>query len=105
MGIGRVAFLTEGAHSQKLAVIVDIIDGTRALIDGPCSGVPRQEYKFSHLHLTKYSVKSNMDSTQSLCARHGKLLKLIQNGITLPGPRIWRNVHSVHPSLTTIVSS
>merc|ERR1712212_229320 len=55
--VGRVAFLTEGAHTQKLAVIVDIIDGTRALIDGPCSGVPRQEYKFANLHLTKYTVK------------------------------------------------
>merc|ERR1712002_431617 len=55
--IGRVAFLTEGPHAQKLAVIVDVIDGTRALIDGPCSGVPRQEYKFANLHLTKYVVK------------------------------------------------
>merc|ERR1712055_347325 len=67
--VGRVAFLTEGAHTQKLAVIVDIIDGTRALIDGPCSGVPRQEYKFANLHLTKFTVK----------IQHGQHSKSVRN--------------------------
>merc|ERR1711970_148850 len=57
--VGRVAFLTLGPHSQKLAVIVDVIDGRRALIDGPCSGVPRQEYKFANMHLTNFTVKIN----------------------------------------------
>ncbi|XP_076055443.1 ribosomal protein L14 [Oratosquilla oratoria] len=55
--VGRVAYLAGGPSEGKLAVIVDIINGTSALIDGPCSGVPRQEYKFSNMHLTKFTVK------------------------------------------------
>merc|ERR1711915_533270 len=55
--IGRVVFLNDGRYKGKLAVIVDIIDGNRALIDGPCSGVPRQTFKFSEMYLTKYLLK------------------------------------------------
>merc|ERR1712083_712508 len=57
--IGRVVFLNYGRFKGKLAVIVDVIDGNRALIDGPCSGVPRQEFKFSDMYLTKYMLKIN----------------------------------------------
>ncbi|XP_064109784.1 large ribosomal subunit protein eL14-like [Macrobrachium nipponense] len=55
--IGRVVFLNYGRFKGKLAVIVDVIDGNRALIDGPCSGVPRQPFKFSEMYLTKYLLK------------------------------------------------
>merc|ERR1711915_344585 len=55
--IGRVVFLSEGRYKGKLAVIVDIIDCNRALIDGPCTGVPRQSFKFSDMQLTKYLLK------------------------------------------------
>merc|ERR1711915_164016 len=55
--IGRVVFLNDGRYKGKLAVVVDIIDGNRALIDGPCSDVPRQAFKFSEMYLTKYMLK------------------------------------------------
>ncbi|KAK7072400.1 60S ribosomal protein L14 [Halocaridina rubra] len=55
--IGRVTYLNSGRFKGKLATIVDIIDMNRALIDGPCTGVPRQEYKFSNMYLTKYLLK------------------------------------------------
>merc|ERR1712198_409416 len=54
--IGRVVYLNEGPYRGKLAVIVDIIDTNRALIDGPCHGVPRQEYKFCTMQLTRYML-------------------------------------------------
>merc|ERR1712198_592986 len=55
--IGRVVYLNEGPYKGKLAVIIDIIDTNRALIDGPCHGVPRQEYKFCEMQLTSYILK------------------------------------------------
>ncbi|XP_045113806.1 60S ribosomal protein L14-like isoform X2 [Portunus trituberculatus] len=57
--IGRVVYLNEGPYRGKLAVVVDIIDCNKALIDGPCSGVPRQAFKFSEMFLTKYLLKIN----------------------------------------------
>merc|ERR1711972_861606 len=55
--IGRVVYLIAGKYRGKLAVIVDIIDTNRALVEGPCDGVPRQEIKFCEMHLTAYLLK------------------------------------------------
>merc|ERR1712141_985734 len=54
--IGRIAVLTDGACAGKIAAIVDVIDQNRVLVDGPCSEVPRQEYKIKSLHLTPIKV-------------------------------------------------
>merc|ERR1712038_606484 len=55
--IGRVAYIAFGPDEGKLAVIVDVIDQNRALIDGPCSGVARRQISFKYLHLTDYVIK------------------------------------------------
>ena len=55
--IGRVAYVAFGPDQGKLCAIVDIIDGTRALVDGPCSGIARKAMPFKKLHLTKYVIK------------------------------------------------
>jgi len=52
--IGRVVFLPDGDHAGKLAVIVEVIDANRALLDGPKSGVPRHACGFKHMQLTKF---------------------------------------------------
>ncbi|KAI9491058.1 ribosomal protein L14-domain-containing protein [Zychaea mexicana] len=52
--VGRVVLLND---SNKLAVIVDIIDHKRALIEGPTTGVVRQSYPYQHLTLTNLVVK------------------------------------------------
>merc|ERR1719228_1892414 len=44
--IGRVAYIAHGPEKGKLAVIIDVIDQNRALIDGPCSGVLRKDINF-----------------------------------------------------------
>ncbi|XP_022338046.2 large ribosomal subunit protein eL14-like [Crassostrea virginica] len=55
--VGRVAYISSGRDAGKLAVIVDVIDQNRALIDGPCSGVSRQQMNFKALQLTSIVMK------------------------------------------------
>ena len=54
---GRVALVSDGPLKGKLVSVVDIIDQTRALIDGPGSGVSRQQIRLNQLHLTKFRLK------------------------------------------------
>ncbi|KAJ1920594.1 hypothetical protein IWQ60_000983 [Tieghemiomyces parasiticus] len=55
---GRVVVLNYGPHSNKTAVIVDIIDHNRALIEGPTTGVPRQVFPLRRMILTKLVLKN-----------------------------------------------
>ncbi|KAJ8517759.1 hypothetical protein ONZ45_g5087 [Pleurotus djamor] len=50
--VGRVVLLNSGPHAGQIAVIAEIIDHTRALIDGPLTGVPRQSFPYKHMTLT-----------------------------------------------------
>ncbi|OZC05154.1 ribosomal protein L14 [Onchocerca flexuosa] len=54
--IGRVVFIAKGDDNGKLATIVDVVDGNRALIDGPSTGVKRSVRNFNDLHLTKFRI-------------------------------------------------
>ena len=54
---GRIAKLFSGPYKGRLVAIVDVIDQNRVLIDGPLTGVPRQEYRLNNLHLTKFRLK------------------------------------------------
>uniref|UniRef100_A0A0R3RXW4 Large ribosomal subunit protein eL14 n=1 Tax=Elaeophora elaphi TaxID=1147741 RepID=A0A0R3RXW4_9BILA len=54
--IGRVVFVAKGDGNGKLATIVDVVDGNRALIDGPTTGVKRSVRNFKDLHLTKFRI-------------------------------------------------
>merc|ERR1712093_242276 len=55
--VGRVVLVNDGPSSGKLAVIVEIIDHARALIDGPETGVPRQAIAYKKVVLTPYVLK------------------------------------------------
>ena len=55
--IGRIAVLGQGPDAGKIAAIVNVIDQNRVLIDGPTSGVSRQEYPLKQLELTPIRVK------------------------------------------------
>src|ERR1700712_2145127 len=50
--VGRVALVSYGPLSGKLVVIVDIVNTSRVLIDGPNSKVRRQEISLKRLSLT-----------------------------------------------------
>ncbi|KIP11819.1 hypothetical protein PHLGIDRAFT_82750 [Phlebiopsis gigantea 11061_1 CR5-6] len=49
--VGRVVLLKAGPQAGKIAVIAEIIDHNRAIIDGPTTGVPRQSFPYRHLTL------------------------------------------------------
>lgn len=55
--VGRVVVLNEGEQKGKLAVIADIIDHNKAIIDGPSTGVPRQALRYRYLSLTRFTLK------------------------------------------------
>ncbi|KAF8878769.1 translation protein SH3-like domain-containing protein [Infundibulicybe gibba] len=50
--VGRVVLLKSGPSAGKIAVIAEIIDHNRAIIDGPTTSVPRQSFPYKHLSLT-----------------------------------------------------
>ncbi|CAL1708413.1 unnamed protein product [Somion occarium] len=50
--VGRVVLLKSGPYEGHIAVIAEIIDHNRAIIDGPTTGVPRQSFPYRHLTLT-----------------------------------------------------
>ena len=54
--VGRVALVTSGPYSGNLVVIVDIINQTKALVEGPCTDVPRQALNFKSLQLTDFVI-------------------------------------------------
>lgn len=53
---GRVALVNYGPHLNKLVIIVDILDQSRVLIDGPTSGLRRQVFNLKRLALTSIKV-------------------------------------------------
>ncbi|KAI8582962.1 hypothetical protein K450DRAFT_225658 [Umbelopsis ramanniana AG] len=55
--VGRLVLINYGKDSGKLAVIVDIVDHSRALIDGPTTGVSRQAFAYRRLTLTPFVIK------------------------------------------------
>ena len=54
--VGRVVLINFGPLSGKLAVIVEIISTNRVLIDGPSSGVKRQEFPLKRISLTDVTL-------------------------------------------------
>lgn len=57
--IGRICQINFGPYAGKICVILDFVDSTRCLIDGPkCrTGVPRQTIPFGRLAVTKIRIK------------------------------------------------
>ncbi|WP_411026902.1 hypothetical protein, partial [Salmonella sp. s55044] len=55
--VGRVVFVAVGKYTGQLCVIVNIIDQTRVLVDGPLSGVRRHAIRLKWIQLTDFMVK------------------------------------------------
>ncbi|KAF5379997.1 hypothetical protein D9615_006259 [Tricholomella constricta] len=51
-----LVLLKSGPSAGKIAIIAEIIDHNRAIIDGPTTSVPRQSYPYKHLTLTPIKV-------------------------------------------------
>ena len=56
--VGRVALVTFGEHIDKICTIVEIVDHSRVIVDGPESvtGVPRAVISLKFLSLTNLKV-------------------------------------------------
>ncbi|KNC97250.1 uncharacterized protein SPPG_07637 [Spizellomyces punctatus DAOM BR117] len=54
--VGRVVLITYGPDAGKLAVVVDIIDHSRVIVDGPTTGVARQAISFKRATLTDLTI-------------------------------------------------
>ncbi|KZT07909.1 60S ribosomal protein L14 [Laetiporus sulphureus 93-53] len=52
--VGRVVLLNSGPQAGQIAVIAEIIDHNRAIIDGPTTGVPRQAFPYRYVTLTPF---------------------------------------------------
>eukprot|EP01057_Protomagalhaensia_wolfi_P003976 Protomagalhaensia_wolfi_Nauph_80__3975@NODE_4027_length_656_cov_1016_965964_g3191_i0_p2_GENE_NODE_4027_length_656_cov_1016_965964_g3191_i0NODE_4027_length_656_cov_1016_965964_g3191_i0_p2_ORF_typecomplete_len129_score25_41Ribosomal_L14e/PF01929_17/3_1e11Planc_extracel/PF07595_12/0_011AKAP7_NLS/PF10469_9/0_015_NODE_4027_length_656_cov_1016_965964_g3191_i0136522 len=64
---GRAVICRYGPCTDKPAIITDIVDLTRVIIDGPTTGVPRQMISLNRLHLTEFvvdTVKRGCDSDE-----------------------------------------
>eukprot|EP00002_Diphylleia_rotans_P039655 TRINITY_DN924_c0_g2_i1.p2 TRINITY_DN924_c0_g2~~TRINITY_DN924_c0_g2_i1.p2 ORF type:complete len:133 (-),score=32.76 TRINITY_DN924_c0_g2_i1:28-426(-) len=72
--IGRVALINYGPDAGKLCVIVDLLNQSFALVDGPApvTGVKRQLYNFKRLTLTPLVVPISRGQ------REGGLVKAFQ---------------------------
>jgi large subunit ribosomal protein L14e len=53
-----------------LAVIVEIIDQNRVLVDGPTTGVARQAIRLCHVDLTQFRVKTRRGARQGTLKKH-----------------------------------
>ena len=69
---GRLALVTYGPETGKLVTIVDILDQNRVVVDGPTTGVKRQQIPVRWISLT--DVKSKVPRG----ARTGIVKKLIE---------------------------
>ena len=54
--VGRAVLINYGPLSGKLAVIVEIITTSRVLVDGPTTGVKRQEISLRRVSLTDFKL-------------------------------------------------
>ena len=63
--IGRVCVVQYGDKDLvgKLCVVTNVIDGNRALVDGPTWGVPRQPMNFKRLALTDFTIPITVGAT------------------------------------------
>ncbi|KAF5273260.1 hypothetical protein FQR65_LT04682 [Abscondita terminalis] len=63
---GRIALVADGPHKGKLVTIVDVIDQTRALVDGPETGVRRGAVRLNQLQLTNFRIKFPFNAPTSV---------------------------------------
>ncbi len=54
--VGRAVLINYGPLSGKIAVIVEIITTSRVLVDGPTTGVKRQEISLRRVSLTDFKL-------------------------------------------------
>jgi large subunit ribosomal protein L14e len=80
--VGRVALINFGPLAGKLAIIVEIISTNRVLIDGPTTGVKRQEISLRRVSLTDVTISIPRGAKTSVVkkvAEEAKISEKFQN--------------------------
>lgn len=80
--VGRIVLINFGSLSGKLAVIVEIISTNRVLIDGPTTGVKRQEISLRRVSLTDVTISIERGAKTSAvkkAAEESKISEKFQN--------------------------
>lgn len=54
--LGRVVYINYGPQAGKIAVVVDIVNGTQIVVDGPGLGVERHVVSTRRLELTQFRI-------------------------------------------------
>lgn len=64
MEVGRVILINFGPDKDKLAVVIDIVDQNKCLIDGPGTGVTRQVIAYKRVALTDFTIPIQRSARQ-----------------------------------------
>lgn len=64
MEVGRVVLINYGPDKGRLAVVIDIVDQNKCLIDCPSTGVARQVIPFKRIALTDFTVGIQANARQ-----------------------------------------
>jgi large subunit ribosomal protein L14e len=67
--IGRVVYINYGPDQGKLAVVVDIVDYNRVIVDGPTTGVARQQLPLKRASLTEFVLGVRRNQTSKNIAK------------------------------------
>ena len=62
MEVGRVVLINYGPDKGKLAVVIDVVDQNKCLIDGAMTGVVRQVISFKRIALTDFMIKIEVNA-------------------------------------------
>jgi large subunit ribosomal protein L14e len=57
--VGRVILINYGPSAGKLAIVIDIANTSRVLVEGPTTGVRRQELSLNRISLTEFKLDIN----------------------------------------------
>jgi len=69
LSLGRVVYINFGPSAGKIAVVVDIVNGSRVIIDGPGLGVERQMISNKRLTLTRFRLSGVVKSEKQTALR------------------------------------
>eukprot|EP00823_Brevimastigomonas_motovehiculus_P000159 TRINITY_DN10271_c0_g1_i1.p1 TRINITY_DN10271_c0_g1~~TRINITY_DN10271_c0_g1_i1.p1 ORF type:complete len:189 (+),score=71.66 TRINITY_DN10271_c0_g1_i1:59-625(+) len=77
--IGRVCMINYGEDAGKICVIIDVVDATSALVDGPMSvtGVHRQIVNFKRLSLSPFKLTIQRNQRPKLLEQKMKAAKIM----------------------------
>ena len=73
--LGRVVYINFGPLAGKIAVVVDIVNGSRVIIDGPTLSVERQMISNKRLTLTRFRIPGVAKAEKQTALKYSKKAK------------------------------